>query len=221
MQKWIESLLRPKSGKPLSPATINSYLSGLRSYWEWMQSHDHVPAEHRPFWDRKVNGGRSAAKQVEEGRNRFEPADVVRLGRPPKRKVIRCWRRLFASPPIPACGAKAYAGCVKPRSDLDGILYMHVAEKSEAGVRDVPIHSAVRSLLNKLAKDAVQAGFLIHTSGVTNKREGRRPRQAVHAIEDRLRLRCAIHVPLDPAHRRVPAEKFWLSFGDKKGHPGP
>jgi hypothetical protein len=53
VQEWIDGLLHPKSGKPVSAATVNSYLSGIRAYWGWMQKREFIPIEQRPFWARE------------------------------------------------------------------------------------------------------------------------------------------------------------------------
>jgi integrase len=59
--------------------TVNSYLASIRNYWEWLQSHDHVPMGSRPSWNRKVNGNKTESGQAGDDRERFEPVDVVRL----------------------------------------------------------------------------------------------------------------------------------------------
>ena len=52
------------------------------------------------------------------------------------------------------------------RRDPDtGIEFLHVSEKTAAGVRDVPIHPAIRGLLANLRKRPDRDGFLIHSSG--------------------------------------------------------
>lgn len=79
VQKWIEGLSHSATGDGIKPKTVNSYLASLRSYWEWLQSHDYVPESARPFWSRKVNGAKTEAEQAGDERERFEPIDVVRL----------------------------------------------------------------------------------------------------------------------------------------------
>jgi hypothetical protein len=86
VQKWIEGLLHPAVGDGINPRTVNSYLASIRNYWEWLQSHDHVLEGSRPFWNRKVNGKKTEAKQAGDDRERFEPADVVRLWQTAEKK---------------------------------------------------------------------------------------------------------------------------------------
>jgi hypothetical protein len=65
VQSWIEDRLKVDA-----PATVRRKLSSLRGYWEWMQSHGIVSNDARPFWGRKVNGGKTGARPVCSGRCR-------------------------------------------------------------------------------------------------------------------------------------------------------
>ena len=167
VQKWIDRLLRPKSREAVTAATVNSYLSGIRTYWEWMQSHDIIPTEQRPFWGRKVNGGRSSAEAIAAKRDRFTPADVVRLW---KVAEVKGDAMLAATIRIAAhSGMRREGVCtlrvdsIKRDPDTDR-EFMHVSEKTAAGVRDVPIHPAMRDLLTKLSNKPDARGYLIHSS---------------------------------------------------------
>jgi hypothetical protein len=59
VQAWIEKQL--SAGK--KPNTVNNHLSSMRSYWEWMQSHDLAPESSRPFWNRKITNRKSEVEQ--------------------------------------------------------------------------------------------------------------------------------------------------------------
>lgn len=77
VQKWIETLLR--SEKPVSPTTVKRYLSGIRSYWDWMQDNDHISKDHKPFSDRTIKGSKTKAEKREDERDRWEPHELVAL----------------------------------------------------------------------------------------------------------------------------------------------
>jgi integrase len=167
VQKWIDGLLRPKSGEPVTAATVNSYLSGIRTYWEWMQSHDIIPAEQRPFWGRKVNDGRTSAKAADDKRDRFAPADVERLWEAAEAKgdaMLAAAIRIAAYSGMRRegiCTLRVDSIQRDPDTDRE---FMHVSEKTAAGVRDVPIHPAIRELLTKLSNKPDTGSYLIHSS---------------------------------------------------------
>jgi hypothetical protein len=165
VQQWIETLLRPKSGHPLTPVTINRYLSGLRSYWEWMQSHDLIPDDRRPFWNRKINSGQTEVERVEGRRVRFEPREVVCLWRTADREGdpgLAAFVRIAAYTGARREGiAKLTKKSVGSES---GIATLHSSEKSGAGVRDVPIHPELAGLIRFLVGDVSSDGFLIRSS---------------------------------------------------------
>jgi integrase len=164
VQHWIDGLLHPATGEPLSVKTVRRKLASLRAYWDHLQSHEIVTVEQRPFADRKVNGGTTEAQDAEAARERFTTADVVKL-----------WEAADAKGDVMLAAAiriAAYTGMRREgictlransiRRDPDsGIAFMHVAEKTAAGVRDVPIHSAIRDLLTGLGKKADRDGYLI------------------------------------------------------------
>jgi integrase len=163
VQTWIEKRLMSDS-----VATVRRKLSGLRSYWEWMQSHDIVSDDARPFWGRKVNGGKSGAEKANEARDRFQPADVVRLWRTADAKgdrMLAATIRIAAYSGIRREGICSLTAASIRRDPDSGIGYFHVAEKTKSGVRDVPIHSAIATLVANLMQHQDADGYLIHSSG--------------------------------------------------------
>jgi integrase len=160
VQRWIETMLHE-----VKPKTLHSYLAGLRSYWGWMQSHDLIPEDHRPFSNRKVIGSQTAAEHAEELPDRFEPKDVVRLWRAAKADSM-----LYAIVKIGAySGIRREGICQLRKSSIHtdpetNIRFMHVSEKSEAGVRDVPVHLEIAGLIDALVKGADRDGYLIHVN---------------------------------------------------------
>jgi site-specific recombinase XerD len=165
VQKWIGSLLRPTApAKALSPSTVKRVLSGIRSYWEWMQVSDHVAKDHKPFADRIIKGSKTKAEQREDERHRWEPHELVALWRAAEQKgdqVLANVTKIAAY-----TGARRGGICdlkaSSVRTDHDTrIRFLHFVEKTEAGVRDVPIHPAIAGLIDELVAHADREGWLI------------------------------------------------------------
>lgn len=164
VQKWIEGMMRPTTGKAISSATMGRSLSSLRNYWEWLQSHDLVPEATRPFWNRKITGSKTETEEANEDRQRFEPTEVVQL-----------WRAAEEKGDIPLANAikiGAYSGARREgictlkttsiKTDPDTkTRFLHVSEKTRAGKRDIPIHSEIADLIDQLARDADHDGWLV------------------------------------------------------------
>src|SRR4051794_7616788 len=59
------------------------------------------------------------------------------------------------------------------RTDRDtGVRYLHLEEKTGAGVRDVPIHSAIEGTIDRLAEAATSDGYLLHLDSNRYEKRG-------------------------------------------------
>jgi integrase len=109
----------------------------------------------------------TSSRPQDPTRRCFLPADVVRL-----------WKAAEAKGDLPLAASiriAAYSGMRRegvctlkvdaikrdPETNID---FMHVSEKTAAGVRDVPVHPAIRELLTNLSQKADRDGYLIHSS---------------------------------------------------------
>jgi integrase len=170
VQVWIESMMLPSDdSKGYSADTLGNYLASLRTYWEYLQSHDIIPLDSRPFWNRKLQDRRNEVERAEQDRNRFEPPEVVKL-----------WQKADETGDKPLAAAirlAAYSGARREgvcaltvqsirRQNESGIDFLHFAEKSRSGVRAVPIHSKIADLIKTLAKGADANGYLIHNTTI-------------------------------------------------------
>ena len=164
VQKWIEGLLHPAVGDGINPKTVNSYLASIRNYWEWLQSHDHVTEGSRPFWNRKVNGNKIDSEQAGDDRERFEPVDDVRLWQAAEGKHDLSLANAIKLAAF--TGARREGICSLKTTSIrtdpaTKIRFLHLAEKTRAGRRDVPIHSAIGRLVDDLINGADKDGYLI------------------------------------------------------------
>ena len=74
VQRWVDGL-------ELAPATIQRTLSGVRSYWKYLQRPDvkAVPRDVRPFADLDLPRRRNGKNGKKDMRRPFDPRDVVKL----------------------------------------------------------------------------------------------------------------------------------------------
>jgi integrase len=154
VQAWIEDLLND-----VGATTVRRKVSALKSYWGWMQAHEHVSQDRDPFGGRQIRDRRTRVEQALDKRQRFEPEEVTRLIRAsaddePLSALIR----------LAAFTGGRREGLASLKTDsvvqVEGIPSLRLQEKSEAGVRDVPIHPQIARLVTMLVKDS-KAGFLI------------------------------------------------------------
>jgi integrase len=165
--KWVESLLPNASAN-----TVRRKLTSLRQYWAYLQAHEIVSRDRKPFSGVAVRDRRTEVERMEAQRTRFEPDELVSVWNKAADDKMLHSAILIAS----HTGARRQGVCdltVKSirKDKATGIEYLHLAEKSKSGVRDVPIHPAIHQLIHSLAKNADSEGFLIHS---TNNRYGKR-----------------------------------------------
>lgn len=175
IKKWMNDIAR--SGKGL--ATQKRILSFCRNYWKYLQSHDVVPADATPFDGVLIiaKGNRSSTKQG--GANLpYSAAEVVKLWEAArKRKVGLAKNAPFDTQLADLIMLGAYTGarieelCSLKTSDVTKHSFRIIDSKTEAGIREVPIHSALKVLITKLAEES-NDGYLL--SGLTfNKYDDR------------------------------------------------
>jgi integrase len=160
VQKWLN---RRAAEEGLTSKTLKRMLSELRSYWAYLRSLELVPEEGSPFENLAINGKKS------EDRKPFEPADVVKLLKAAEEKgdknladVIRLgmWT-----------GARIESLCkLRVENVREGFIRIK-DDKTEAGNRDVPIHSKLESTLERLVKESTD-GYVL--SGLSANKYGDR-----------------------------------------------
>lgn len=145
-------------------------LSFCRNYWKYLQSHDLVPADFDPFSgvltiskSKKGNGAGAGGWQP------FEPADVVRLYKESLRRDDPELSDLIVLGAY--TGARIEELCSLKVSELTEQSFNITDSKTAAGVREVPIHSALFPLVEKLKNQSTD-GYLL--SGLTMNKYGDR-----------------------------------------------
>lgn len=173
VRRWIDKLQAAGAGD----ASARRILSFCRNYWGYLQRYEVVSKDSAPF-----TGVMESAPKKKKGKKAtnfaYSPADVVNL-----------WEAARVRPMGAAKNAKpdtqladlimlgAYTGArieslcsLKIANIRDGAFWIE-DDKTEAGTRSVPIHSAIAPLVERLKKES-KDGYLL--SGLTfNKYDDR------------------------------------------------
>lgn len=178
VQEWIDRLLNPSGENGLSAKTVHRKLSELRNYWHWMQRREIVPDDANPFSDRRVREPAERRKTKDDGRQRWSPGDIMRFW---QAASARKDHFLAHSIIIAAYTGARIEGVAQLKvSDIrtdpiTGIRFMHMADKSQAGDRDVPIHSRIAGLIDDLLRNPDKDGYLIHSTAKNKYSERSQP----------------------------------------------
>lgn len=164
VKRWMDEIA--KTGK--GPASQKRIISFCRNYWNYLQSHEAVPADADPFF--KVLNITKAKKASTGGSwVPFQPEEVVKLWNAANEKKDDTLADLIKLGAY--TGARIEELCSLKLTEVTSKAFRITDSKTEAGIREVPIHSALLPLVNKM-KDASTDDYLI--SGLTfNKYDDR------------------------------------------------
>lgn len=142
----------------LAPATIRKRLSHLRSYWRYLVRHDLAP-DVRPFDEIGLPRKKAAAREA------FTVEEV--------RMLLDCSERALHDLIALSAhtGARIEELCSLRVKDVNAGSFVIRAAKSDAGIREVPIHRDIADLMERL-KAQSQDGFII--PGLRTDRHGYR-----------------------------------------------
>lgn len=152
VQQWINGLVTGA----VASATIRRYRSELRGYWTYLQSLEVVADDHLPFErlslpqtpGSKGKGSRQAFTatqvthllRVAEDKGDAQLADLIRLA---------MWS-----------GARLEELCALRVEDVADTYFKIEDAKTEAGIRQVPVHSKLKPTLDRLVKDSTD-GYVL------------------------------------------------------------
>ncbi|MDE2598134.1 MAG: tyrosine-type recombinase/integrase [Rhodocyclaceae bacterium] len=165
------------SGKGL--ASQQRILSFCRNYWKYLQSHDVISIDLDPFHGvLNVSKAKRKGKTGEPSNMPYAPADVIKIWKAAKER--RYGKGKDAPPDLQLLNLiklAAYTGarieelCSLKVSDVTENSLRITDSKTIAGIREVPIHSALADLVASLVKHS-DDGYLV--SGLTfNKYQDR------------------------------------------------
>lgn len=177
VQAWIDGMINPDRRVGIKAVTVARKMGEVRNYWKYLQSVEIIPEGRDPFANRRIKDPANRKQGRDEKRQKWTPAEVRRL-----------WEQVASSDPQLHNAVKiaAYSGAriegvaqIKVsdiRLDRDtGTRFMHMADKSAAGDRDVPIHPEINSLIDAMIANADPNGYLIHSDAKNKYGERSQP----------------------------------------------
>jgi integrase len=172
----------------MDPRTANKLLSGLKSYWTWLEKHEHV--EVNPWAGKSLHKGRASSDERErpfsndevrrlfDGNPDQETRDVMMLGALTGMRLEETFRLKVA--------------------DCAGGVFQVRKSKTAAGERVVPVHRDLVEVVKRRSKGKQPADFLIEGAKETGW-DGARSMNFSRNFR-RYRERC--HVDDKPEGRR-------------------
>ena len=170
VQKWID-------WQKVEPKTINRKLSSLRNYWKYVKARALPDGDNRtPFNGLDVPRAKSFDKDGRrigsKKRHGFLPDDVVRLWREARatgddQLAMTIRLGAFTGARIESIyGLRPQDLQTDPASQ---IIFLHFSDKTDAGERDVPVHSAILPCLIKLKDRPTPDGYLLPTTALNHR----------------------------------------------------
>jgi integrase len=145
VQQWVELQARD-----LMPSSIGRRLAELRGYYGWLQRHGHAPEDLAPFDKLVMPKASRKAREDNQPRQHFEPADVVRLVQLAVDKGDQQLADFIDLARWTGCRAEELASLKAENVDLDKATLTIVDAKSASGRRTLPIHSKLMPVMQRL-----------------------------------------------------------------------
>ncbi len=168
---WLDEL----TAQQVSPNSQQRMVSFCRNYWGYLQTLNAVPSDSQPFTKQAGNKKRKTTKKKRgadgDGGPRlpFTATEVVKL-----------WKAAHTSEDEQLADLimlGAYSGtrieelCSLKVEDVSNASFKITDAKTRAGIREVPIHSKIRDLVQRLKRSS-KDGYLV--SGLTFNKYGDR-----------------------------------------------
>ncbi|MGR3463852.1 tyrosine-type recombinase/integrase [Limimaricola sp.] len=145
VQRWVHDLQHQDS---LKPPTVRRIISACRGYWAYLQRLDLVPDDTDPFREVVPRKARKSKAEVANRRKTFTPAEVVSLLDGAVDSGDLPLGRLIALGMWTGCRIEEL--CALKVQDVSIDRFKIEDAKSEAGWREVPIHTQLKPLLDTL-----------------------------------------------------------------------
>ena len=161
VQTWFDDLLGAGKGT----AIVRFKRVALNAYWNWMASHEIVDAERNPFKGRVIKSRQSAVERAVAAKVGFNPPDVPKLWQ--EAEKYHDFDLSYAIQLAVFMGWRLEELAQLKATDVHrtgGILYISGGMKSEAGLRTLPVPSALDDLVAKLVTRKDAGGYLIRST---------------------------------------------------------
>ncbi|WP_200339808.1 tyrosine-type recombinase/integrase [Rhodovibrio sodomensis] len=163
VQRWLDGQVS-KEGR--SPATMQSHLTSLRAYWDWLVSIEVAPEEVMPF-DRLTKPKANQKQTKADERREFTPKQLVAILRAAEERQARTGKD---QPLVDLIVLGMWTGCRREELGKLKVAHVHgdhfVVEdaKTSAGWRAIPIHSQLRPTIDRLTADSIDGYVLPSTA---------------------------------------------------------
>jgi integrase len=164
-QGWVDQL----ANDSIEGKTIQRKLSAIRSYWQFLKKSKIVGLDSRPF-DRLDLPKASKDKIKRKAFSRKQIVDIWKAARARDDKPLADLIRLAAY-----TGARIESLCTMTAENIKtdddtGIRTLSFYDKTDAGIRAVPVHTAISGLIDRLVKNTTD-GYLIKSTTVNRHGE--------------------------------------------------
>lgn len=159
VRSWAHKLT---SEGDLARATVSKRLSALRGYWAYLQKIEAIPGEDEPFNGVLDGAKRKTKAEMADKRQHFTAEQISRLlvGVQQARRLGRrqeltalIWLGMWT-------GCRIEELCVLRIEDVVEDRLRITEAKTEAGLREIPLHSRLKPLVQTL-KERSKDGFLL------------------------------------------------------------
>lgn len=159
-------------GRRLDAETINKHLSALGLYWDWLAERGYLGDEPPANPWRKHKTVAALSKQKEEYKRPFTDDEVTRLlygGSPDDTLADYMLIAALTGMRIAEIGALTVGDC-------EGGVFNIRKAKTKAGIRKVPIHSALRGIVARRSKGRKHDEWLLEDGATADLRKARHSR---------------------------------------------
>lgn len=161
---WLDDLIKQGA----THSNLKTYLTACRNFWSYLKPYQLVDADLDPFSGVLADKKKAKSKTVK--RSYFKADEIVELWE--AAKSMKKGEGLANLIAIGAhTGMRLEEICSLKVSDVTDEAISVKASKTDAGVRDVPIHSKIKSLIKRL-KDNSKDGYIL--SGLSFNKYGDR-----------------------------------------------
>lgn len=143
---WCSSLIYERK---LSSKTVKCRMSPCRIYWEFLQIKGYVDPDKNPFINLKIIQSRKA-NQLKEIREEFSIDEINQLKNEIKKKSNSHPELLHLYQIAVYTGARIEEICKITKEDINSNSIRIMSSKTQAGIREVPIHDNLVKLIKEL-----------------------------------------------------------------------
>lgn len=166
IRQWVDELAS-RGPSPASPSSVKRMVTFWRSYWNYLEGIEAVPVGSKPF--ALIRPAAATKKGGQSGWVPFKSEDVPALVQAAKQRGDTQLTDLIVLGAY--TGARIEELCALKLDHIRASSIRIVDSKTDAGIREVPIHPELRSVVDRL-KAGSSDGYLL--AGLTfNKYEDR------------------------------------------------